>query len=71
MFVEIKAIYKMHDTHIKVYTVKTRDCKQTFSQVASRADVASSSSKMQGFLTSARAMAILCFCPPDSCDSPV
>jgi hypothetical protein len=27
MLVEIKAIYKMHDTHIKIYTVKTTDCK--------------------------------------------
>jgi len=33
----------------------------------SNADVASSSNSTLGFLTSALAMAILCFCPPDNC----
>ncbi len=33
----------------------------------SNADVASSSSNMLGFRTRALAMAILCFCPPESC----
>mmetsp|Transcript_52352 Transcript_52352/g.146031 ORF Transcript_52352/g.146031 Transcript_52352/m.146031 type:complete len:82 (+) Transcript_52352:1756-2001(+) len=32
----------------------------------SSADVASSSSKIAGFLMSARAIAMRCFCPPDS-----
>mmetsp|Transcript_16711 Transcript_16711/g.38415 ORF Transcript_16711/g.38415 Transcript_16711/m.38415 type:complete len:129 (-) Transcript_16711:57-443(-) len=32
----------------------------------SRADVASSRSKIFGFLTNTLAMAILCFCPPDN-----
>ncbi|MCO5594159.1 hypothetical protein L7F22_048182 [Adiantum nelumboides] len=42
------------------------DC-TTFSDSASRADVASSSSKIAGFFSTARAIATLCFCPPDSC----
>ena len=33
----------------------------------SNADVASSSRRISGFRTRARAMAILCFCPPDNC----
>mmetsp|Transcript_4936 Transcript_4936/g.9416 ORF Transcript_4936/g.9416 Transcript_4936/m.9416 type:complete len:98 (-) Transcript_4936:2525-2818(-) len=37
------------------------------SDSASRADVASSSKRIFGFLTKALAMAILCFCPPESC----
>ena len=36
------------------------------SDSASNADVASSSNKILGFLTKALAIAILCFCPPDS-----
>mmetsp|Transcript_8991 Transcript_8991/g.15376 ORF Transcript_8991/g.15376 Transcript_8991/m.15376 type:complete len:84 (-) Transcript_8991:1639-1890(-) len=36
----------------------------TRSLVASRAEVASSSSSTEGFLISARAMAMRCFCPP-------
>lgn len=36
------------------------------SDSASRADVASSKIRMSGFLMRARAMAILCFCPPES-----
>lgn len=39
----------------------------TCSLFKSRADVASSSRRICGFLTRARAIAILCFCPPDSC----
>mmetsp|Transcript_16851 Transcript_16851/g.46053 ORF Transcript_16851/g.46053 Transcript_16851/m.46053 type:complete len:109 (+) Transcript_16851:229-555(+) len=39
----------------------------TCSLWASRADVASSSSRMRGFATMARAMAMRCFCPPLSC----
>mmetsp|Transcript_19555 Transcript_19555/g.55444 ORF Transcript_19555/g.55444 Transcript_19555/m.55444 type:complete len:140 (+) Transcript_19555:169-588(+) len=38
----------------------------TFSDLLSSADVASSSSKIAGFLMSARAIAMRCFCPPDS-----
>ena len=38
----------------------------TFSLSVSSAEVASSRSRMRGFLTRARAMATLCFCPPDS-----
>ena len=38
----------------------------TFSLSVSNADVASSSNSIFGFLTRARAMAIRCFCPPDS-----
>mmetsp|Transcript_10375 Transcript_10375/g.17828 ORF Transcript_10375/g.17828 Transcript_10375/m.17828 type:complete len:111 (-) Transcript_10375:826-1158(-) len=34
----------------------------------SSADVASSSSRMEGSFTMARAIATRCFCPPDSCD---
>mmetsp|Transcript_20255 Transcript_20255/g.36733 ORF Transcript_20255/g.36733 Transcript_20255/m.36733 type:complete len:84 (+) Transcript_20255:811-1062(+) len=34
------------------------------SDSASRADVASSNRRIRGFTSSARAMAILCFCPP-------
>ncbi len=37
-----------------------------FSLWLSRADVASSSKRILGFLTRARAIAIRCFCPPDS-----
>ena len=33
----------------------------------SNADVASSRRRISGFLTKARAIAILCFWPPDSC----
>lgn len=40
----------------------------TFSEFESSADVASSSSRMRGFRSSARAMAIRCFWPPDSCE---
>mmetsp|Transcript_27590 Transcript_27590/g.66438 ORF Transcript_27590/g.66438 Transcript_27590/m.66438 type:complete len:98 (-) Transcript_27590:2823-3116(-) len=36
----------------------------------SRAEVASSSKRILGFFTSARAIAILCFWPPDSCAPP-
>mmetsp|Transcript_23607 Transcript_23607/g.38210 ORF Transcript_23607/g.38210 Transcript_23607/m.38210 type:complete len:84 (+) Transcript_23607:1885-2136(+) len=36
----------------------------------SSAEVASSSSRILGFLTSARAMAIRCFCPPLSFEPP-
>mmetsp|Transcript_115170 Transcript_115170/g.326294 ORF Transcript_115170/g.326294 Transcript_115170/m.326294 type:complete len:107 (+) Transcript_115170:298-618(+) len=38
----------------------------TRSDSLSRADVASSSSMIAGFLMSARAIATRCFCPPDS-----
>ena len=38
----------------------------TASLSLSRAEVASSRSRICGFLIRARAMAILCFCPPDS-----
>mmetsp|Transcript_7549 Transcript_7549/g.20708 ORF Transcript_7549/g.20708 Transcript_7549/m.20708 type:complete len:91 (-) Transcript_7549:1746-2018(-) len=37
-----------------------------FSDLLSNADVASSSSKIAGFLMSARAIAMRCFCPPDN-----
>mmetsp|Transcript_52630 Transcript_52630/g.140048 ORF Transcript_52630/g.140048 Transcript_52630/m.140048 type:complete len:132 (-) Transcript_52630:166-561(-) len=39
----------------------------TCSDSASSADVASSSSSTRGSTSSARAMAMRCFCPPDSC----
>mmetsp|Transcript_53605 Transcript_53605/g.127686 ORF Transcript_53605/g.127686 Transcript_53605/m.127686 type:complete len:109 (+) Transcript_53605:843-1169(+) len=42
-------------------------CCTTFSLVVSRADVASSSSRIAGFLIIARAIATRCFCPPESC----
>ena len=42
----------------------------TFSLLLSRALVASSSRRMAGSLISARAIAILCFCPPESCAPP-
>lgn len=38
----------------------------TFSLSASNADVASSNRRIFGFLIRARAMAMRCFCPPDS-----
>ena len=38
------------------------------SQAASRAEVASSSSRILGLQTRARAIAIRCFCPPLSCE---
>lgn len=38
-----------------------------FSDSASKALVASSNNKIDGFLTIARDIAILCFCPPDNC----
>lgn len=38
----------------------------TFSLSVSRAEVASSSNRILGFLTIARAMAMRCFCPLDS-----
>mmetsp|Transcript_57235 Transcript_57235/g.135196 ORF Transcript_57235/g.135196 Transcript_57235/m.135196 type:complete len:175 (-) Transcript_57235:2511-3035(-) len=41
-------------------------CCTTFSLVVSRADVASSSSRIAGFLIIARAIATRCFCPPES-----
>ena len=49
-------------------TVAEKDSTQTltFSLSVSRAEVASSRSKMRGRLTRARAMAMRCFCPPDS-----
>jgi hypothetical protein len=37
-----------------------------FSDLTSSADVGSSRIKIFGFLKIARAMAILCFCPPDN-----
>lgn len=36
------------------------------SDSASKAEVASSRMRMSGFLSRARAMAIRCFCPPES-----
>mmetsp|Transcript_34740 Transcript_34740/g.88099 ORF Transcript_34740/g.88099 Transcript_34740/m.88099 type:complete len:89 (+) Transcript_34740:862-1128(+) len=42
----------------------------TFSLALSSALVASSSSMMLGFLTMARAMAMRCFCPPESLPPP-
>ena len=42
----------------------------TFSLVLSSAEVASSSSMMLGFLMMARAMAMRCFCPPESLPPP-
>ncbi|THU58254.1 hypothetical protein C4D60_Mb03t12230 [Musa balbisiana] len=39
----------------------------TFSDWLSSALVASSSSSMTGFFSTALAIAIRCFCPPDSC----
>lgn len=39
----------------------------TFSLCKSSADVASSNNNTLGFLTNARAIATLCFCPPDNC----
>jgi len=41
--------------------------RRTFSLSVSRAEVASSSRRIFGFLTSARAIATRCFCPPLSC----
>lgn len=38
----------------------------TASLLVSNADVASSNRRILGFLINARAMAIRCFCPPDS-----
>ena len=40
-------------------------CNVTFSLSVSKADVASSKRRIFGLRTSARAMAILCFCPPE------
>mmetsp|Transcript_3973 Transcript_3973/g.8828 ORF Transcript_3973/g.8828 Transcript_3973/m.8828 type:complete len:81 (-) Transcript_3973:2090-2332(-) len=40
----------------------------TSSDSESRAEVASSNSNSLGFPINTRAMAILCFCPPESCD---
>mmetsp|Transcript_6020 Transcript_6020/g.16039 ORF Transcript_6020/g.16039 Transcript_6020/m.16039 type:complete len:87 (+) Transcript_6020:654-914(+) len=42
-------------------------CCTTFSECMSRAEVASSSSRILGFFTTALAMATRCFCPPESC----
>ena len=39
----------------------------TFSDSESKADVASSNNNIDGFRISARAIATLCFWPPDSC----
>mmetsp|Transcript_6477 Transcript_6477/g.16079 ORF Transcript_6477/g.16079 Transcript_6477/m.16079 type:complete len:244 (-) Transcript_6477:1980-2711(-) len=47
-------------------TVLSAPC-TAFSLSVSNALVASSSSMIEGFFIAARAMAILCFCPPDSC----
>lgn len=44
----------------------TFECVHTFSLSVSRAEVASSRSRILGFLTRALAMATLCFCPPES-----
>ena len=46
------------------YKKKTID-KQTFSLSESRAEVASSNNKSDGLRINARAIAILCFWPPD------
>jgi hypothetical protein len=43
------------------------DVTTTFSDLLSSALVASSSNSTDGFFSMARAIAIRCFCPPDSC----
>mmetsp|Transcript_3764 Transcript_3764/g.9126 ORF Transcript_3764/g.9126 Transcript_3764/m.9126 type:complete len:164 (-) Transcript_3764:1900-2391(-) len=45
-------------------------CCTSRSLTVSSDDVASSSSRILGFRTRARAIAILCFCPPESWDPP-
>mmetsp|Transcript_3087 Transcript_3087/g.7536 ORF Transcript_3087/g.7536 Transcript_3087/m.7536 type:complete len:82 (+) Transcript_3087:2059-2304(+) len=55
-------------------TIVVRPCRATssascttFSDAASSALVISSANKIRGRFTSARAIAMRCFCPPDSC----
>mmetsp|Transcript_52640 Transcript_52640/g.138222 ORF Transcript_52640/g.138222 Transcript_52640/m.138222 type:complete len:153 (+) Transcript_52640:2510-2968(+) len=45
---------------------ESRAAWMTRSETVSSAEVASSSSKMRGFIRIARAIAMRCFCPPDS-----
>ncbi|KAL7738620.1 hypothetical protein ACLKA6_006914 [Drosophila palustris] len=53
-------------TQVRPARASSRACWTTFSLSRSRADVASSSMRILGFLTSARAMAMRCFWPPDN-----
>mmetsp|Transcript_34059 Transcript_34059/g.79126 ORF Transcript_34059/g.79126 Transcript_34059/m.79126 type:complete len:114 (-) Transcript_34059:862-1203(-) len=46
-------------------------CWIIFSELPSSALVASSKKSTDGFLISARAMAIRCFCPPENCEPPL
>mmetsp|Transcript_46416 Transcript_46416/g.34089 ORF Transcript_46416/g.34089 Transcript_46416/m.34089 type:complete len:80 (-) Transcript_46416:298-537(-) len=46
--------------------MRSRACCTFFCESSSNADVASSRISICGFLMIALAMAILCFCPPDS-----
>mmetsp|Transcript_26577 Transcript_26577/g.25444 ORF Transcript_26577/g.25444 Transcript_26577/m.25444 type:complete len:92 (-) Transcript_26577:1853-2128(-) len=50
-----------------IFSKLSRASCTTLSEVLSRALVASSRMSIFGSLTIARAMATLCFCPPDSC----
>ena len=51
---------------MKFYRIKIIN-ESTFSDSESKADVASSNNKIDGFRISARAIATLCFWPPDNC----
>lgn len=51
---------------LDLYQEQARKENNTFSLCVSKADVASSKSSILGSRTNALAIAILCFCPPES-----
>jgi hypothetical protein len=50
------------------FIMRSSDSCTIFSFSESSAEVASSSKRICGFLAIARAIAILCFCPPEICE---
>ena len=61
-------VYRSKVTDMKMHLLTVSSAACTIDSLSiSRADVASSNSKIFGSLTRARAIAIRCFCPPLSC----
>lgn len=65
---DFPSLKKKTSAKVKNFTLSRAFCTLASDEV-SKALVASSSSKIRGLRTSARAIAILCFCPPES-DAP-
>ena len=57
--------HNKEDLHNLYTIIKAEENFQTFSLSVSSADVASSNKSILGLRIKARAMEILCFCPPD------